>query len=197
MIGQRQGLPTGIVRHDTLEHFQKDFAKLLAVQEKKPELFGFLNEQVVGNPVTLGSRVIAPQDWAKKQIDRSAAAGDTWAANVQKPRKDPVAAAIAADAKRKDKLAAAEKADKWKKKMAKVDVDAMYATIRALGGGVYTTGVQARQAKITGVVNDLQPRVAALAAAIDGMPEDTDANREKRMLAARRGMITIGQQRAG
>ncbi|HYA48621.1 MAG TPA: hypothetical protein VEG35_02885 [Burkholderiales bacterium] len=197
MIGKRKGLPEGVVRHDTLEHFAKDFLKLLGVQSKHPEAFAFLNEQVVGNPVTLGSRVISPQDWAKKQIDRAAAAGDTWATNVQRPRKDPVGAAIAADAKRKDRLKAAEAADKWKKKMAKVDVDAMYATIRALGSGVYTTGVTARTAKISNVINDLQPKVAALAAAIDQMPDDTDANREKRMLASRKGMIAIGQQRAG
>jgi hypothetical protein len=39
--------------------------------------------------------------------------------------------------------------------------------------------------------------VAALAASIDSMPQGTDADREKRLLAARRGMIEIGKKRTG
>jgi len=197
MIPKRKGLPTSQFNTSELDRFQKAFRAVLDDQEKNPEKYAFLGETTMGNPIPLGPRVITGEEWAAKQSARAQAAADTWLVNVKRPRKNPVEAAIAADAKRKDKLAAAEKANKWSKAMAKVDVDEMYATIGNVGSGAYAAGIAARTGKISKVYKQLQPMVAALAATIDAMPQTTDAEREKRLLAARRGMLEIGAKRIG
>jgi len=181
----------------SLDAFQKAFSQLLDDVTQNPDKYDFLTETQVGNPISLGPRVIPPEEWAAKQVARATSAASDWEKNVTRPRKNPIEAAIAADAKRKDRLAEAEKQDKWKKKMAKVDLDEMYKTIRNIGASGYSAGIQARQHKVQRVVNELQPMVAALAASIDAMPQATDADREKRLLAARRGMIEIGKKRTG
>lgn len=81
--------------------------------------------------------------------------------------------------------------------MERVDVDAMYNTIENVGGGGYTGGIEARKAKIIGKIEKLRPQVLALAETIDKMPQDTDAQREARMIAARRGMIQVGAKLRG
>jgi len=176
--------------------FQGVFDLILADLAQHPEKYQHLQERKVGNPITLGPRVISAADWAKKQIERAQGAASTWAANVLAPRKDPVEAAIRADKKRKDKLDAAEKAGKWLAKMKKVDKDEMVETIKAVGSSGYSAGIGARTRKISRVVGELQPMTAALADAIDKLPEETDAQREARLLAARKGMIAIGLARA-
>jgi hypothetical protein len=181
----------------SLDAFQKAFSRLLEDVTQNPDKYDFLTETQVGNPISLGPRVIPPDEWANKQISRATAAASDWEKNVARPRKNPIEAAIQANDKRKDRLAEAEKQDKWKKKMAKVDLDEMYTIIKNVGASGYSNGIQARAPKVQRVVKDLQPMVAALAASIDSMPQATDADREKRLLAARRGMIEIGKKRTG
>lgn len=147
--------------------------------------------------ITTGPTVISPDKWAAKMIARATAAGSDWLAGVTNPSRDPVQAAIAANAKYKAKLLASIQSDKWAKTMAKVD-SGMIATIaQAIGAGGYTNGITARTAKINKVVADLQPRVMALKATIMAMPDVTDADREARMIAAKRGMQAIGNARRG
>jgi len=179
----------------SLDAFQRSFRAVLDDQAEHPEKYDFLTKETVGNPLTLGPRVLTPEEWAAKQTTRASAAADTWLANVKRPRKDPVDAALKANDKRKDKLAQAEKDKKWEKAMAKVSHDEMYSTIDKVGASGYRAGVEARTGKITRVYKELQPMVAALAGSIDAMPQATDADREKRLLAARRGMIEIGKKR--
>ena len=44
---------------------------------------------------------------------------------------------------------------------------------------------------------DLAPRLGAVSQAVQAMPQDTDAQREQRLLAARKAMIAIGKARKG
>lgn len=182
---------------DPLTNFIKSFRALLNVADKNPEILKPLLEETVGNPVTLGPRVISPADWSKKQVERATAAASEWLERVQKPRKNPIEAAIAADGKRKNKLAEAERLGKWKAAMSKVDDAVMYEVIRKRGSGAFSSGVSDRAVKITKRVSELQPMVAALAASLDAMPQETDAEREAKMLAAKRGMQEIGKKRLG
>jgi uncharacterized protein YifE (UPF0438 family) len=149
------------------------------------------------NPVTPGARVKSAQDWADKMIRRAGEAADDWEKGVLSPRKHPIEAAIAANGKRKQRLMEAEREERWLKAMQRVDVDAMYHTIELVGKQAYSAGLAAREEKIRGKIGKLQPLVEALAKTIDAMPQDTDQQREARMLAARRGMIEIGKRLKG
>jgi len=149
------------------------------------------------NPVSVGARVPEAAEWSAAMIEGATRSGDRWLKHTLSPRKNPVTAAIAADQKRKDKLAEAERLGKWLASMNRVDVDAMYATIEAVGPGGYTGGIEARRGKIAGKIERLRPQVLALAETIDKMPDGTDAQREAKMVAARRGMIAIGAKLRG
>lgn len=162
-----------------------------------PEFVAELTATKRGNPVTLGPAVIDPEEWAEKQTRNAAAAAADWLKNVLRPRRDPIKAAIAAAPKRKEKLMASLEQGKWEKAMAKVDEDLMFETIKAVGSESYRRGVTARKAKVVARAKELQPMVIALKNEIAAMPDVTDADREARLLAARRGMILIGKKRRG
>jgi hypothetical protein len=180
-----------------LSEFERRLDSALDEMIANPEKAQEASQAIMGNPIVLGPRVLAPEDWAKTQVERARAAATTWAERVKRPRKNPVEAAIAADNKRKDRLAIAEAEGKWVKRMKRVDIDEMYVTIDKVGASGFAAGIAARDHKIKRVVGELQPLVTALAVEIDKMPQATDAEREQRMLAARRGMIAIGKKRTG
>lgn len=180
-----------------LDDFQVKFGKLLDDMSANPDKYKEMGKEVIGNPITIGSRVIDAKDWKDKQIVRATAAADEWKKKILKPKKNPVEAAIKANDKRVDKLMASIKEKKWEKAMARVDMDIMYKVIEATDPAAFSGGIERRAAKIEAVYKDLQPMVLALAESIDAMPDKSDADREKRLLAARRGMIEIGKKRRG
>lgn len=181
----------------TLDNLSASFNKVADVLKNNPESVNFNRPHGKGNPVTLGSRVLSAADWSKKQQTRAIAAAEDWMNGVLHPTVIPSEAAIKANAKRIDKLAQAEKEGKWLKAMQKVNPDEMYEIIKAVGSAGYKSGIEARKVKIDRVVNELQPLVASVAATIDAMPQATDADREKRLIAGRRLMIEVGKKLRG
>lgn len=145
----------------------------------------------------IGPRVISAADWTKKQQTRATAAAEDWLQGVLNPTADPIQAAIKADGKRRNALAEAEKEGRWLKAMNKVNPEVMMEVIKNVGSEGYVKGLAARAPKVAAAVERLQPLVAELAKSIDAMPQDTDAQREARMLAALRGMKGIGKKLVG
>jgi len=162
-----------------------------------PEYVKEITADRQGNPITLGPPVISPEEWADKQVKNASAASSTWLKNVKRPRRNPLDAAIAAGPKRAEKVRQALEDKKWEKAMSAVDEAVMYQVIDAVGADGYRRGVEARKAKVMARAKELQPMVTALKLEIEAMPDVTDADREARLLAARRGMIAIGKKRRG
>ena len=182
---------------DLITRFQDKFDVALDVVIEETGAAGEKDLTLPDNPVTVGGRVIDASEWAKRQLEGSAGAGERWLYGVLHPKRHPITAAIAANKKRKDRLAKSEQEEKWLKSMARVDVDEMYKTIEAVGPAGYTQGVANREGKITKRIAELQPMVEALAKALDEMPQDTSAQREAKMIASKRGMEAIGRKRRG
>ena len=182
---------------ELLQEFEAGFSEDLDAVIENTGAGGPKDLTLPDNPVTVGGRVLDAEEWAKRQLEGSAAAGDRWMYGVLHPKRNPVKAAIEANQKRKDRLAQAEKEEKWLHSMQRVNMDEMYATAEAVGPTGYTAGVEARTGKIKGRVAELQPMVEALAKRLDEMPQDTDAQREAKMIAAKRGMQEIGRKRRG
>jgi len=178
-----------------------DFVKKLHANLNRvatdPEYLKEVTEERQGNPITLGPLVISPEEWATTQGERASRAAAEWEKNVQRPRRDPIKAAIAAGPKRAEKIRESLDQKKWEKAMASVDEDLMYSVIRKRGASAFRAGIEDRKEKVVARAKELQPMVATLKATIDAMPDVTDADREKRLLAARRGMIEIGKKRRG
>jgi len=181
-----------------LSDFMEGLRANLDYISKHPEVAKELNKpKKIGNPYTIGARVISPEEWAKKQTERASRAADEWLKRTLNPRKDPIEAALKANGKRKDRLMEAEKLGKWEAAMKKISTDDWAKSVEAVGSDFYRRGVENKAHKVEKVVKELQPLVVALAETIDKMPQTTDADREKRMLAARKGMIEIGKKRRG
>jgi hypothetical protein len=153
------------------------------------------DEIVPPNPVT--KKVIPPEKWKERLIKRATAAADDWLEGVKNPSRDPVKAAIEADAKWKDRLTQSMKEDRRKKALEKVSHADIVAVVEKLGTRAFTDGIAAREAKIKKRIGELQPLVQAVSDAIQAMPDATDADREKRLLMARRLMIEVGKKRRG
>lgn len=180
-----------------LGDFESRLDAVLNRVQTDPEFVTEITSEHKGNPITLGSPVISPEEWADKQTANATNAASTWLKNVKRPRREPIKAALAAAAKREQKVRESLDEHKWEKAMAKVDENLMYKVIDAGGAEVFRKGVEMRKEKVKARVSELQPMVTALKLEIEAMPETTDAEREARLLAARRGMIAIGKKRRG
>jgi hypothetical protein len=150
---------------------------------------------VPGNPVT--KKVIPPEKWKDRLLKRATAAASDWLEGIKSPSRDPIKAAIEADSKWKDRLTQAMKEDRRKKALEKVSHADIVAVVEKLGERTFVDGITAREAKIAKRIAELQPLVQAVSDAIQAMPDATDADREKRLIMARRLMIEVGKKRRG
>ena len=148
-----------------------------------------------GNPVT--KKVKSADRWAKQQIDNAVAAATDWLDGVKNPSRNPIEAALAAKDKFVDRLNQAIKDGKWEKGLAKSSQAEIIEIANKVGSGAYSTGVSARETKIKRVVNELQPLAQAVSDTIQAMGDKTDAEREQRLLKARKLMIEVGKKRRG
>jgi len=163
----------------------------MRIQGQDPVELGLLP----GNPVT--KKVKSPDRWVKQQVEGAEGAGDAWLDGVKNPSRDPIEAAVAAEKKYVDRLQQSIKDGKWAKNLRKSSHAEIVEVAEAVGTGAYTGGVKAREKKIGRVVRELHPLVQAASDTIQGMPDGTDAEREKRLLTARKLMLEVGKKRAG
>ncbi len=170
--------------------------KLAEAFAKDPVLAEIANVDQVGNPITV-EVVPSAADMAADLITNATNAASKWERKIQRPRASFKEAGLAAAGKHKQKTQEALADDRYAKGMRKVNEDEAIATALAVGGTGYTAGIRARESKIIRVFGELQPQFVALARSIRAMKQDTDADREARLLAARRGMIDIGKRRRG
>ena len=180
--------PTDIVAafNATMDRYDKD-SSVLDVMLTPQE----------GNPVQLSPRIPSAADMAAKQKTRAAAAGDAYSKGVQNPRKDPITRMKASNTTYKNAVQLALNEDRWLKGVNNIDEAQMYGILQALGSSAYVQGVNAKSVKYESKMVKVQPMVAALVQQLDAMDTSTDAAREAKMIAARKGMIAIGQRLRG
>ncbi len=143
--------------------------------------------------LTLGvvAAVVDANTWATKMINRVKNASADWEAGVQNPRRSPTASMKAAAGKWKTNMQRAITEDRWSKAVNQLTDDSIKAAAAKVGGGKFVDGITAREQKIRDAITKLQPKVAAVSSKIQGMPQDTDQQREQRMIENLRGMRGI------
>jgi len=151
------------------------------------------------NPVTpgVGSRVIGADTWFKRYLKSAKDSADDWEERALTPRNDPILRAIANNEKRKDRLKEAEDQEKWLKTMQKRSFADVAEGIQSVKASGYAAGVEAKKNKADRRYKELQPLVETLAKSIDGMSSATKKDRGEKMLAARDGMLEIGNKLRG
>ena len=152
-----------------------------------------------GNPITLGPRLPDPVEWAKLQVEGAVAKGEVWLQRTTHPKKNFKEEALKPSAieRYKDSMRKVIAEDRHAGGMALVNESEAIAIIQAGGSAAYTSGIQRRKAKIERVVKELHSDRLALASTVDALPVATDADREAKMIANKRGLQAIGKKRRG
>ena len=168
--------------HETMKRMTSDeeFAKEVLVQGK-------------GNPITLGPRVKTAADWVDDMVAGAKSRSKRWLENSLRPRKDPKKAALAAKGKYESNVRKALEEKRWDDGIEGYDEKAREEVIANVGTSGFERGIETHKPKAVAKINKLRPMVAALAKTIDDMPQDTDSEREARMIAAKDGMKEIGR----
>lgn len=140
------------------------------------------------NPAIV-TRVLDPKDWVDKQIDTMTAVGrENYLRGVKHPKKDPIKAGIAAQPKYEAKMKDPKVLARRKSGLQKTNMDEWVLMAETLGADKIVDGVVKRRFKIERWVAKYQPLLKAHLATIDAMPDVTEADREAKMLANKRGL---------
>jgi len=153
--------------------------------------------ELADDPIELGPRVISAEDIARKLVDRASAAAEDWKRRLLSPKKHPIKEGIAAEGKYKDKMQVVLREERRKKALEKVSDEDFINGVEAAGPDAFRSGIERKRGKVQRRFAVLQPLYELLAKALDAMPVDTEAQREAKMRAARRGMILVGKVRRG
>ena len=162
-----------------------------------PEFYAALHGREIAPGIHISNPGPDPAKTAAKLMARAAAATGDYVDGMKNPKRNPVEAAIRSAGKWASRTQEAIANKSYEKGVRKQDYGDAVAIATGDGGSAYAAGIAKRQAKIQRVHADLMPRLGALSQAIQNMPQDTDAQREQRLLAARRGAIAIGKARKG
>jgi len=140
------------------------------------------------NPPTI-TRVLDPTDWVDKQIKTMEAVGEAnYLRGIKHPKADPIKAGIAAQPKYEAKMKDPKVLARRKTQLMKTNMDEWAAMAETLGAAKLVDGVVKRKYKIERFVAKYQPLLKAHLATIDAMADVTEADRESKMLANKRGL---------
>jgi len=174
-----------------LTDFHALLAKNIERVKNDPEFLESLTKERMGNPITLGPRVVSADKWAEDMATTAKSKSAKWLENSLKPKKDPKERAKKAAKKYDSNTRAALDEKRWDAGIDAYDETVRQETIAAVGESGYRTGIDTHTAKAKHKIAKLQPLVAALTATLDAMPVDTPEQRAAKMIGARDGMLAI------
>jgi hypothetical protein len=131
---------------------------------------------------------LTPAQIAEKQVRRTVEAVEDYRTGVANPRRNPIDAALAAEAKYKAKMAESLSKGLWAAALRGTPKDSASSKAASVGAERLAQGVQASADKISRFQNNFAPLRENVRRSVEGLPENTDAEREARMLANVRGM---------
>jgi len=138
------------------------------------------------------TRLPSPDDWREKQIGNLKAVGETnYRKKVGKPKKSPIAAGIAAEAKFAEAMRKAIDEGRRAAGLKAVTDDEWLTYTTEIGAGRLVEGVVKREPKIKKFLDAWQPLLADHLSKIDPMPNVTLADRKAKMLANVDGLVAL------
>lgn len=128
------------------------------------------------------------QSVADKWVTRTSAASGDYVAGVETTDKDPTALAIVAIPRMRQRVLEAIDSGKVAAGLRRVGKQGWIDAVRAKGAANFSSGVTAARDTVATAFAPLLAYEANLQRQVQGMPSNTDAEREARMLAWVRGM---------
>lgn len=140
------------------------------------------------NPPTV-QRLPTATQWRDKQIGNLQAVGQTnYAAGITRPKKDPIAAGVAAQAKYEAEMRKPEVLKRRETELKKTSMDEWASMAERIGAGRLVEGVTQRVYKVERFLTGYVPKLESHLRTVDALPDVTDADRERRMLENLRGL---------
>ena len=134
-------------------------------------------------------RILPPEEWKKRQLDTLKSVGRTnYAQGISMPKKDPIAAAIAAQERYEEQMRKDDVLKRRKEVLETVTAADWFNYAQNIGVDRLVDGVVKREKKVDNFVKGWQPVLLDHVAKIDAMADVTDADREARMLENLRGL---------
>jgi len=140
----------------------------------------------------IGPRLLPPSEWAEDWAQGVKAMRERWKKRVLKPKKDPVAEAIKNEGKWRDRLEEAIREGRFAKKLRKVGFEGWASMVAVTDAREYEEGATKRKDKLLKITEELQSIREYAVKKLDAMPTVTDADRERKLLAARKVQLIIG-----
>jgi len=138
------------------------------------------------------TRILSPEDWKKRQLSTLSAVGETnYRVGIAKPKKDPIAAGIAAQDRYAAQMKKDEVLERRKTALEKTSMAQWYKYASTLGAGRLVEGVTKREDKVADFIRTWQPMLADHTSKIDGLPDVSDSDREQKMLENLRGLKAL------
>lgn len=125
---------------------------------------------------------------ATKWVARTSAAAQDYANGVAQTDVDPTARAIQAQGRLRSEFLASVDSGKWAQRLQSVGKVGWQQAVASKGVQNFSTGVQAAEQKVAQAFGPLLAFEQGLQSTVQAMPNNTDADRNNRMLAWVNGM---------
>jgi len=138
------------------------------------------------------TRILSPADWKARQLGNLKSVGEAnYAVGIAHPKKDPIAAGIAAEDKYANKVKKAIDERSRAKGLEGSSMAEWNMYSETIGRGRLVEGVTKREAKVGDFVQKFQPLLADHVSKVDALPDATDGERENKMLENLRGLKAL------
>ena len=137
---------------------------------------------------------ISGREAAEKLVSNAQNGASRWQQNTAEATGYAKEQAQKKKGKYKEGVERALQEDRYGAGVDNIDPAETAATINALGSGVFSSGLAARQGKIAKKFDRLMPLIHENADRVNGMPDDTQEQRKAKMLANFEGMLDVGKK---
>ena len=143
------------------------------------------------NPPTV-TRIIPADEWVEKQLRNLQAVGEqNYREGITRPKKDPIAAGIAAQGAYENAMRDPEVLKRRVAGLQRTNMEEWASMAERVGASRLVAGVVERRFKVERAVASLHGHLAQHLQRIDAMPNVTDADRERRMVENLRGLKSM------
>lgn len=187
------------IRRDILASNPPEVAAIILGQRfaQDPDFFQALHHREIAPGVRISNPGPDASTMTERYIQGVSQSASRWVQGMQNPRRDPKQAALRAAGKWANRTQEAIQSGAYAAGVQAYDIAEAVQVATADGGTAYTSGATKRQAKVQRTFQRLAPLLGGVSQAIQQMPQDTDQQREARLLQARRMMINVGKQLRG
>jgi|FLYL01.1.fsa_nt_gi hypothetical protein len=187
------------IRQEILANNPPEVAAVILGQRftQDPDFFNALHHREIAPGVRISNPGPDAATMTERYLQGVSQAASRWVQGMQNPRRDPKQAALRAAGKWANRTQEAIQQGSYAAGIQSYDLAEAVQVAVSDGGSAYTAGAAKRSGKVQRMHQRLAPLLGGVSQAIQSMPQDTEQQREQRLLQARRMMLNVGKQLRG